>query len=308
VTTLAQAHARTAARLHAAGVASPEVDARWLVEAAAGRDPRRAPESTLDAAATRVLLGLVARRCEREPLQLVLGAAAFRGLELRCRPGVFVPRPETEVLAGIALELVSERMDGRTVEETEGARPLGPVLIAEPCCGTGAVGLAIASETADAAVTMADRSPAAAALARDNRAMLADAGLLRSPVAVREGPLMEAFDPADRGRIDILVANPPYLPASDLGTMEHEVAGHDPHEALFGGPQGHEVVDALLAAALEWLVPGGVVALEIDARRSAEALAHARALGLVAVEARQDLTGADRFVVARAPGPRAARR
>jgi release factor glutamine methyltransferase len=119
---------------------------------------------------------------------------------------------------------------------------------------------------------------------------------------------MDAFDPADRGRIDVLVANPPYLPASDLPTMEHEVAGHDPHDALFGGPDGHEVVDALLAAALEWLAPGGAVLLEIDARRSAETLDRARVLGLVEVEAHRDLTGADRFVLARTAGLRQQRR
>lgn len=295
MTTLAQAQADTAARLHAAGVPSPEVDARWLVEAAAGRDPRRAPDAALDASATSGLEALVARRCAREPLQLLLGTTAFRTLELRCRPGVFVPRPETEVLAGIALELVEQARQARQ------AGAGGPVVVVEPCCGTGAVGLAVASETAHAAVTIADRAPAAAALAEENRDVILAAGRLRSPVTVRTGPSMDAFDPGDRGRVDVLVANPPYLPESDLTTMEQEVAGHDPHEALFGGPDGHEVVRELLASALEWLAPGGAVVLEIDARRCAETLELARSLGLVEVEARQDLTGADRFVLARAP-------
>ena len=307
MTSLAQAQVETTTRLRAAGVPSPEVDARWLIEAAAGRDPRRAPDSPLDEPASRVLAELVARRCAREPLQLVLGTTAFRDLELRCRPGVFVPRPETEVLAGIALELVAERM-GRPGAAQVSPALVGPVRVAEPCCGTGAVGLAVASGTADAVVTIADRSAAAAALAEENRIALAAAGRLRSPVVVRTGGLMDAFDPSDRGRIDVLVANPPYLPASDLATMEHEVAEHDPHDALFGGPDGHEIVDALLAAALEWLVPGGAVLLEIDARRSPGTLDRARGLGLVEVEARQDLTGADRFVLARTAGLRQQRR
>jgi release factor glutamine methyltransferase len=113
---------------------------------------------------------------------------------------------------------------------------------------------------------------------------------------------MDAFDPADRGRVDVLVANPPYLPLADLATMEPEVAEHDPHDALFGGPEGHEVVDELLAAAGEWLAPGGAVVLEVDARRCASALDRARGLGLVDVEALRDLTGAQRFVRARRPG------
>jgi len=294
VTTLAQALAATAGRLRDAGVASPEVDARWLVEAAAGRDPRRAPDGDLDARRMRQLDDLVTRRCAREPLQLVLGTTAFHDLELRCRPGVFIPRPETEVLAAIALDLV------RDAAATAGATP---VVVVEPCCGTGAVGLAVASGTSDAVIRMADRSSSAVALAEENRELLRARGRLRSPVEVRTGSLMDAFDPADRGRIDVLVANPPYLPLSDLDAMEVEVADHDPHEALFGGPEGHELVDALLAAATHWLAPGGAVVLEIDARRSDSTLRCARDLGLVGVESRQDLTGADRFVLARRPGP-----
>jgi release factor glutamine methyltransferase len=295
VTTLAEAQTDVAARLRSADVPSPEVDARWLVEAVAGQDPRRAPDVPLGPDAARALASLVARRCAREPLQLVLGTAPFRDLELRCRPGVFVPRPETEVLAGIVLELVRDRAD---VSD--------PAIVLEPCCGTGAVGLAVASDTADAIVTIADRSPDAVALAQENHDRLAADGRLRSPVTVRSGSLMDAFDPADRGRVDVLVANPPYLPLDDLATMEPEVAAHDPHDALFGGPDGHEVVDALLAAAGEWLAPGGTVVLEIDARRCDDALARARAHGLVGVEVRRDLTGADRFVLARRPRPASA--
>lgn len=295
MTTLAQAQADVAVQLRAAGVPSPDVDARWLVEAAAGQDPRRSPEAPLDADAGRALAALVARRRAREPLQLVLGTAAFRDLELRCRPGVFVPRPETEVLAGIALDLVR----GSVRERREEGRP---VIVLEPCCGTGAIGLAVASGTAGAVVTIADRSPDAVTLAQENHDRLAASGRLRSPVSVRTGSLMDAFDPADRGRVDVLVANPPYLPLADLASMEPEVAVHDPHDALFGGPEGHEVVDALLAAAGEWLAPGGTVVLEVDARRCDAALERAHVVGLVGVEACQDLTGVDRFVLARRPG------
>jgi len=305
VATLAQAQADAAVRLRAAGVPSPEVDARWLVEAATGRDPRRAPDDALDEGSAHDLAALVARRCAREPLQLVLGTAAFRDLELRCRPGVFVPRPETEILAGIVIDLVRDLLqDTRRIA----ADRTGPVVVLEPCCGTGAVGLAVASVIADAEVSMADRSPAAVALAEENRAALTAAGKLRCDVTVRTGSLMEAFDAALRGHVDVLVANPPYLPLSDLDTMEPEVAGHDPHDALFGGPDGHEIVDTLLAEALEWLAPGGAVVLEIDARRCSAALEHARDLGLADVEVRQDLTGAERFVLARRPGSREPRR
>jgi release factor glutamine methyltransferase len=284
--------------LRASGVASPEVDARWLVEAASGSDPRRSPDEALSAAAARILDGMVVRRSAREPLQLVVGITAFRHIELRCRAGVFVPRPETEVLAGIAVDLVrSSRRPGG-----------GPVVVHEPCCGTGAVGLAVASEVDGAVVLLGDRSAAAVALATENRDLLAGAGRLRSTVEVRRGDLLEAFAGLPHGAADVIVANPPYLPADDVAGLEPEVADHDPHDALAGGTDGHEVVDALLAAAVGELAPGGAVVLEIDARRAAETLDVALGLGLVDVEVRPDLTGAPRFVLARRAGPGSVRR
>ena len=295
-TTLGDAVAEVARTLRDAGVASPEVDARWLVEAASGADPRRTPDASLTPDAADALAPLVVRRSAREPLQLVIGTTAFRTIELRCRPGVFVPRPETEVLAGIAIDLV---------------RDVGPVgervVVHEPCCGTGAVGLAVASEVDGAVVLLGDRSERAVALARENRDLLSDAGLLRVPVEVHRGELLDAFIGSEHGRPDLIVANPPYLPDADLATLDPEVRAHDPHDALAGGPDGHEVVDALLEAAATALAPGGVVLLEIDARRAGEAVALARRVGLIDVEVRSDLTGAERFVLARRPGPSGAR-
>jgi len=298
VTTLGDALADTTARLRDAGVQSPEVDARWLVEAATGSDPRRRPDRRLGPDEGQVLAGLRARRCAREPLQLVLGTAAFRELELRCRPGVFVPRPETELLAGLAIDLVrgARDVDGR------------PTVVHEPCCGTGAVGLAIASEVGGAVVLIGDRSDVAVVLATENRDLLAAAGRLRSPVEVLRGDLLDAFTASPHGAPDVIVANPPYLPSAELAQFEPEVAGHDPHDALSGGPDGHEVVDALLGAAARQLVPGGTVVLEIDARRAAATVAVARRAGLVDVEVRRDLTGAERFILARRPGSDASHR
>jgi release factor glutamine methyltransferase len=297
VTTLSEAVTATSAALRTAGVASPETDARWLVAAASGIDPRRAPSRDLTGPDREALEALVARRCRREPLQLVLGTVAFRDLELRCRPGVFVPRPETEVLAGAAIALVraARRPDGR------------PVVVHEPCCGTGAVGLAVASEMEGAVVLLADRSADAVALAQENRDVLAVSGRLRSPVDVVQGDLLAAFDSSTYGPADVIVANPPYLPDADLAGLDPEVAGHDPHDALLGGPDGHEVVDRLLADAAERLVPGGAVVLEIDARRAAEAVQTAQRVGLTAVEVHRDLTGAERCVLARRPGVEARR-
>lgn len=286
---------RVTATLRTAGVASPEADARWLVAAASGVDPRSAPGRPLTREESRVLDGLVARRSAREPLQLVLGTTAFRDLELVCRPGVFVPRPETEVLAGLAIGLVrAARADGRPDD--------APVVVHEPCCGTGAVGLAVASEVDGAVVMIADRSEVAVALATENRDRLVRTARLRVPVEVRRGDLLDPFRTSAHPDADVVVANPPYLPLADLDALEPEVAAHDPHDALVGGYDGHEVVDALLEDAARTLVPGGAVVLEIDARRAVEAAATARRVGLVDIEVRRDLTGAERFVIARRSG------
>jgi release factor glutamine methyltransferase len=157
-------------------------------------------------------------------------------------------------------------------------------------------------------VLLGDRSEDAVALAQENRDALDARGLLRSHVDVHRGDLLGAFAGSAHGPADVIVANPPYLPSADLADLDPEVMLHDPHDALAGGPDGHEVVDALLDAAARVLVPGGAVVLEIDARRADEAAAVACRVGLVEVEVRRDLTGAPRFVVARRPRGEGARR
>ena len=286
---LAAAVAAASARLAAAGVPSPDVDARWLVAAAAGVDPRRRPDLSLDAAASARLADLVTRRARRVPLQHLVGTTAFRTLELVCTPGVFVPRPETEVLAGLAVAAARAAVAAT-----------GRALVVEPCCGTGAVALAVAAEVPGAAVVAGDLDPAAVALARTNRDAVG--ATLRGTVDVRAGHLLDVLTAAERGAVDVLVANPPYLPTADLPDLPPEVADHDPHAALFGGPDGHELVDALLDAAPAVLVPGGVVLLEVDARRSGDVVARAERAGLVDAHLEADLGGTPRFLVARRPG------
>ncbi len=271
-------------RLAAAGVPSPRADARWLVEHVL----RVAGAVTGCGAA--LLDGLVARRLAREPLQLVLGTTSFRTVELACRPGVFLPRPETEVVAGLAVD--AARRAGRA-----------PVIV-EPCTGGGAIAASLLAEVPGATIVATDLDDAAVALARENleRVRTGDAGgrpaAAGASATVLRGDLLGPVDPALCGHLDVLVSNPPYLPARDRGSFEVEVAAHDPDRALIGGPDGHEVVDRLLASAGQWLAPGGTVVVEIDERRADDAVRVARAVGLVDVRVAQDLAGRDRALVA----------
>jgi release factor glutamine methyltransferase len=278
----AEAQRNVAARLAAAGIETPDVDARWLVEHVTE------VSGSCTGCGAALLDGLVARRAAREPLQVVLGRTWFRELELVCAAGVFIPRPETEIVAGLAIDA---------------ARAAGPApLIVEPCTGTGAIALSVAVEVPGATVVASDLDRSAVELARSNldRVRRGEAGppVVASEVTILQGDLLDPVDPALRGQVDVLVANPPYLPASDRGTWAPEVAAHDPDRALVGGEDGHEVVDALLELAGRWLRPGGTVVLEIDERRGAEAVTRAAASGLVDARTCRDLTGADRAVVA----------
>lgn len=277
--------AGVAARLAAAGVASPHADAHWLVDhvTTGMGDP------AVDPAAARELAALVARRAAREPLQLVLGGWAFRTVELACVPEVFLPRPETEVVAGTAIEA---------------ARRAGPrPRVVEPCTGGGAISCALLAEVPGVEVVATDCDARAVAAARDNLARVRDGRAGVTAVGargeVRHGDLLVPLEPSWRGHLDVLVANPPYLPSVERGTWPPEVADHDPPAALIGGDDGHEIVDRLLELAAEWLAPGGTVVVEIDERRGSDALASAERVGLDAVRIVTDLTGADRAVTAR---------
>lgn len=279
VQTAGEAVNATATRLAAAGVPTPHVDAQLLVLWATGWSRTRlALDGTahLPAAAAGALEAATARRERREPLQLILESVGFRYLEVAVEPGVFIPRPETEVLVEAAVMRV---------------RPGGVVV--EPCTGTGAVACAVAQEVHDVTVLATDVSPPAVDLARRN------AQHNNVEVTVMLGDLMAPLPRDLRGTVDVVVSNPPYLASDELRACAPEVADWDPPLALVAGPTGHEVTDRLLTEAAVWLRRGGWVLLEVDASRAREVARRAAALGFSDGAVLQDLTGADRIVVAR---------
>ncbi|WP_446723555.1 peptide chain release factor N(5)-glutamine methyltransferase [Micromonospora sp. S4605] len=189
---------------------------------------------------------LVARRADREPLQHLTGRAAFRHLELAVGPGVFVPRPETELLAGWGVE--------------RAARVATP-LVVDLCSGSGAIALAVAQELPSARVVAVEGSPAALPWLRRNAAERAAAG--DRPIEVVAADVTAPDLLAElAGRVDVLLCNPPYVPAEVA--VPPEVARHDPANAVFGGPDGLAVIRPVLARAAVLLRPGGALGVEHD--------------------------------------------
>lgn len=194
------------------------------------------------------LAAMVGRREAGEPLELVLGWAEFDGIRYVVEPGVFVPRRRTEFLVGQAAEL---------------ARPVARPVVVDLCCGSGAIGAALAARLEDATLYAADIDPAAVRCARLN---VAGAG-----GTVYEGDLFAALPGELRGRIDVLLANVPYVPTCDIPLLPAEARDHEPLVALDGGADGLGVMRRVSAAAAAWLAPGGHVFVEASERQAPHA-------------------------------------
>ncbi|WP_431046089.1 putative protein N(5)-glutamine methyltransferase [Streptomyces sp. P1-3] len=219
-------------RLRAAGCVFAEDEAELLISAA------RTP-SDLDAMVDRRVAGL--------PLEHVVGWAEFCGLRISVGPGVFVPRPRTAFLVERAAA-VAPRPEGREA------------VVVDLCCGSGAVGAALVAALGRAELHAADIDPAAVRCARGN---IAAAG-----GRVYEGDLYEPLPAALRGRVDVLVANAPYVPTEAIGLLPPEAREHEPLVALDGGADGLEVQRRVAASAADWLAPGGCLLIETSERQA----------------------------------------
>ena len=234
-----------------------------------------AREAGLDASEARMFGRAICQRCSGTPVQHLTGEQAFRRVVLEVRPGVFVPRPETEILVEHALWTLGDRDD--------------PVVV-DAGTGTGAIALAIKDERPDATVFGTDLSAEAVELARSNASRL---GLA---VTVLVGDLLEPL-PADlRGWVDVVVSNPPYVPPEEIDDLPAEVRA-DPALALAGGTEVHR---RLAEQAPRWLRSGGVLAMEVDARRGEE-VAGLLSRRFARVRVERDLAGRDRVVLGRMP-------
>ena len=228
---------------------------------------------------------LVDRRAGGEPLQYVLGRWSFRSVDLLVDRRVLIPRPETEELAGLAIDEVRARL-GRD----------GPVRLVDLGTGSGALALAVAAEVDSSALEVwaTDVSEGALAVARAN---LAGLGMAGSRVRMNHGDWYKALPSELAGAVDVVVCNPPYVAATE--ELPPEVANWEPRRALVAGPDGTEGHAEVLAGAARWLAVGGVVMVEIAPHQAAPVAALASAAGLERPRVVPDLTGRLRVVMAR---------
>lgn len=288
-------HDRTVETLRAAGVDSPEAEARWLLEHVSGEpgeavvvDPTPATRR-----GTTQLAGLVERRVAGEPLQYVLGEWSFRDLDLLVDRRVLIPRPETEVVVELAL-----REAARLGERTGRADPWGGTAtsfaVADLGTGSGAIAIALERALPEAEVWATDVSEDALAVARAN---VAGCGATR--VRTASGVWFDALPEDRRATLRLVVSNPPYIAAHEAHDLPASVVGWEPHGALISGETGLECLEAILRAAPDWLAPGGAVVLEHAPHQAEALIALARGVGFAEAEVHPDLAGRDRVLIAR---------
>jgi release factor glutamine methyltransferase len=239
-------------RLRSAGCVFAEDEARLLVSAA------RTPAD---------LAAMVDRRVSGLPLEHVLGWAEFCGLRIAMDPGVFVPRRRTELLVRHAVALVRQAAARRAV-------------VVDLCCGSGAVGVALAATLERVELHAVDVEPAAVRCARRN--IDAFGG------QVYEGDLYDPLPATLRGRVDILVANAPYVPTESIELMPPEARIHEPRVALDGGADGLDVLRRVSAAAPQWLAPDGCLLVETSERQAPQTVDTVAGSGLIPRLARSD--------------------
>lgn len=281
--TIAAARRALAEKFRAAGLDTPELDARLLVGHALGLDHSGlavAGARALSPEESRRIEALAARRLAREPVARIVGLKEFWGLELRITPAVLVPRPDTETVVEAALAAIDAQGTRADVRR-----------VADLGVGSGALLLALLSELPQATGIGTDRDPAALAVARANAARLGFASRALFAVCSYGAALAPGFD--------LVVANPPYVAAGDIAALAPEVRDFDPRLALDGGPDGLDGYRAIAADAERLLAPGGRIVVEVGVGQADAVAALFAQAGLREPMRRRDLSGLPRAVGAR---------
>jgi release factor glutamine methyltransferase len=281
----------------AVGDAAP-AEARWIVMEASGAEAGELA-SIDDEAAT--VLGahrvgtMVDRRVAGEPLQYVLGSWSFRGIDLMVDPRVLIPRPETEVVAQVALDEL-QRLGARRGKHDPWSAALTSYAVADLGTGSGALALVMASELPDAAVWATDASEDALAVARAN---LSSIGSAATRVRLMQGDWFDALPIELHGELRLVVTNPPYIAEHEVPDLPVEVIAYEPWSALVSGPTGLECIERVLHDAPAWLEPHGALVCELAPHQAVPARDIATDAGFTETDVVRDLAGRERVLVAR---------
>jgi release factor glutamine methyltransferase len=271
--------------LREAGLPSARAEARWLVEEVSGIAAGDLGGRPATARGAGRLSQMVERRMAGEPLQYIIGHWPFRQLDLILDERVLIPRPETEIVAEVAL--AEAKRAGTTA-----------CVVADLGTGSGAIALALADELPEAEIWASDSSPDALDLASAN---LAGLGMAATRVRLVEGVWYEALPEALRGRLRVVVSNPPYVAEAEYEELSAEIRRHEPKEALVPGPTGTEALELLVDGGLAWLEPGGALVLELAPHQASAVAGRAERTGYQEVAVQPDLAGLPRVLVARRP-------
>ncbi len=284
--TIAETITRASGRLAAAGISTARLDAEVLLAYVIKKD--RAwliihGNDNLDSSGQKLFEDTISRRSRREPLQYITGKQEFWGLEFLVTPDVLIPRPETELIVETAIRAVKEAGSRST--------------IADLCTGSGCIAVSLAKETREARIFATDASEQALAIARENARRHGVSGRIR----FLEGDLFGPLEELDvRGGVDIITANPPYIPSGELAALQPEVRDYEPGIALTAGPEGIEIQREIITASVDFLNKRGVLIMEMGIHQAAALRSAAEDTGSYAViEIYKDLAGIDRVIVAR---------
>jgi release factor glutamine methyltransferase len=283
MSTIAQTIAATAARLSSHGVQNARLDAEVLLCHVLTRD--RAwllahMQDRLDDQAARHLERIVDRRAVREPLQYITGRQEFWGLEFVVTPDVLIPRPETELVVEAAIRAL---------------RNLPSPLLVDLCTGSGCIAVSIAKELKSSRIFAVDQSEEALAVARKNSAAHDVSGRIR----FLAGNLFQPIQELDiQGKVDVITANPPYIPSRDLPSLQPEVRDFEPEMALIAGTEGTEIHERIIKEAPLFLKKGGSLIMEMGVGQAERLIAVAETSGVFTTpEIQKDLAGIDRIII-----------
>ena len=265
-----------------------ELEAKWMIEEVSGATQPNDYKEQAKPIQLKRLNKLIERRIAGEPLQYVLGRWQFRELDLFVDDRVLIPRPETEILVGSALEECKSKKSGSDVAKILNVADLG--------CGSGAIGLSIAREIQNVSVWCTDISEEAISVTRAN---LAGLGMAGQRVSISQGFWFKALPEEMLGKFDIIISNPPYI--GDNEELPPEVSRWEPSSALRAGPLGTENLSFLLNNSIEWLSADGLLILELAPMQANEMVKEAKNLNYREVQLRRDLTGRERVLMAKKP-------